>query len=111
MSSKEAPLFVPLKRQYFDAFKSGEKTTEYRIYGPRWNDRTCRVGREVTLSMGYGKKHRLQGWVTSFDTTLHPDTIPGFVECYGSKAFLHVAACIGITLTESLTPPSQTKET
>lgn len=47
------PLFVPLKTRYFRAFESGVKTIEYRKAGPRWNERTCWVGRPVTLSHGY----------------------------------------------------------
>lgn len=47
------PLFVPLKTEYFRAFEAGSKTTEYRLYGPRWNETTCIPGRAVTLSHGY----------------------------------------------------------
>ena len=47
------PLFVPLKTQYFNAFKSGIKKTEYRLYGPRWHEGTVIKGRPVTLSKGY----------------------------------------------------------
>lgn len=47
------PLFVPLRTEWFRAFESGEKTVEYRAYGPRWNETTCYVGRPVTLSHGY----------------------------------------------------------
>jgi len=46
------PLFIPLKGEYFDQFQAGTKDTEYRVYGPRWNERTCAVGREVVLSRG-----------------------------------------------------------
>lgn len=49
----EKPLFIPLKREFFQAFKAGEKVEEYRPEGPRWNARTCRVGRPVVLSLGY----------------------------------------------------------
>jgi hypothetical protein len=55
------PLFVPLKKEYYEAFLTGEKTEELRLYGPRWNHRTCTVGREVVLSLGYGKQHRMKG--------------------------------------------------
>ncbi len=51
MSTK--PLFVPLKTQYFRAFEAGTKTTEYRKAGARWNERSCWIGRSVTLSHGY----------------------------------------------------------
>lgn len=47
------PLFVPLKTEWFRAFERGEKTTEYRLYGARWNESTCIPGRAVTLSHGY----------------------------------------------------------
>jgi hypothetical protein len=39
---------------------------EFRPYGARWNEDTCRVGRPVLLSLGYGKQHRLQGHVAGF---------------------------------------------
>lgn len=60
------PLFVPLKAEYYRDFECGLKTTEYRLYGPRWNERTCRPGRPVTLSLGYGKRERLHGTIAGF---------------------------------------------
>ncbi|OPY72466.1 MAG: hypothetical protein A4E63_01209 [Syntrophorhabdus sp. PtaU1.Bin050] len=60
------PLFIPLKREHFESFESGAKTTEFRQYGPRWNERTCIVGRPVILSLGYGKQRRLKGVITAF---------------------------------------------
>ena len=60
------PLFIPLKSKYFDAFADGSKTDELRRYGPRWNEKTCPVGREVVLSKGYGKAHRLRGHILRF---------------------------------------------
>lgn len=47
------PLFIPLKTEYFEAFRLGTKTVELRRYGPMWNERTCTPGRAVTLSHGY----------------------------------------------------------
>lgn len=94
MSAK--PLFIPLKREYFEAFRAGEKSTEYRPWGPRWNDKTCPVGRRVTLSLGYGKSHRLYGTVTSIEADFLPSKFPGWTACYGTKH--DVAACIGIKL-------------
>ena len=46
-------LFIPLKKEYFLAFENHEKTTEYRQYGPRWNEGTVYAGRSVTLCLGY----------------------------------------------------------
>lgn len=60
------PLFVPLKTKYFNEFASGEKTEELRAYGPRWNENTCPIGRQVTLSHGYGKNQRLTGKIWRF---------------------------------------------
>ncbi len=60
------PLFLPLKTKYYDDFLSGDKGDELRRYGPRWNEKTCPVGREVLLSKGYGKKNRTTGRIWKF---------------------------------------------
>lgn len=62
----ETPLFIPLNAEFYDAFVAGTKTEELRRYGPRWNERVCRVGRAVTLSRGYGKGARLTGRIWRF---------------------------------------------
>lgn len=59
-------LFIPLKAEYFDAFADGSKREELRLYGPRWNERTCAIGRRVTLSRGYGRHQRLSGRIWKF---------------------------------------------
>lgn len=46
------PLFLPLKTEYWQQFRDGTKSDELRLYGPRWNERTCAVGRSITLSRG-----------------------------------------------------------
>lgn len=89
------PLFIPLRREYFEEFRDGSKDTEYRLHGARWNERTCRVGRPVVLSLGYGKRHRLTGTVSSFHQST--DLTPAFVACY-PDAVLPIMACIGIKL-------------
>jgi hypothetical protein len=60
------PLFIPLKSEYYEAFKDGSKTEELRQYGPRWNHDTCVVGRDVILSKGYGKQNRMKGRIWRF---------------------------------------------
>lgn len=90
------PLFVPLKRAYFEAFERGEKTEEFRVYGPRWNEETCPVGRFVVLSLGYGKARRLSGRIVSFRKDPNATERPGWVDCYGPAPA--VAACIGIKI-------------
>lgn len=81
--SKTTPLFVPLKREYFEAFADGSKKHEYRMFGKRWNKQTCMVGRPVTLSCGYGKQRRLSGIIKSIEVENEPSKLPGWVECYG----------------------------
>ncbi len=60
------PLFVPLKKESYEAFKDGSKTEELRIYGSRWNHNTCQVGRDVVISKGYGKQNRMKGRLWRF---------------------------------------------
>ncbi len=61
----EKPLFIPLRTEWFKQFEDGVKDTEYRAYGPRWNERTCRIGREATISHGYSGR-RLKRRVAGF---------------------------------------------
>ena len=77
----DKPLFIPLKAAWFAAFERGDKDTEYRPLGPRWNSRTCRVGRAVTLSYGYGKSRRLSGVVIDF-AEIGPDAHPAIRTVY-----------------------------
>jgi hypothetical protein len=56
------PLFVVLRRQWYEAFRDGGKRIEWRVYGPRWNRQTAYRGRPVTLSLGYSGA-RLRGVV------------------------------------------------
>lgn len=98
MKEGPKPLFIPLKAEFYDAFANGTKDVEYRVYGPRWNENTCYLGRAVTISYGYGKsKPRLHGYVSAFYTSSVPCKTEAWKTCYGDKA--GVAACIQITLT------------
>jgi hypothetical protein len=58
-------LFIPLKGEYYDQFEAGTKPAEYRLYGKRWNEKTCYAGRPVVLSYGYGKKRRMTGTISA----------------------------------------------
>ena len=89
-----APLFIPLKREFFEQFAAGTKTTEYRQRNARWNAETCWIGRTVILSLGYSKQHRLTGKVVGFHYDNLPGKLPGFRKCYGRNA--GAAACIKI---------------
>jgi len=75
------PLFIPLKRPYFEAFERGEKTHEYRRDVPRWSAKNVFPGRPVTLSLGYGKKRRLSGTVVS--RTECWMSSEAWIACYG----------------------------
>lgn len=86
-------LFIPLKRCYFEQFKSGQKDTEFRVHGKRWNMRTCAIGRPVTLSLGYGKHDRLDGVIVDVWLDSGPIRPAGWVDCYGSDPAL-VPICI-----------------
>lgn len=88
------PLFIPLKRQHFDRFRDGSKRIEYRPEGPRWNARTCLVGRPVVLSLGYGKQHRLHGVIVGYEASSEPTKTAEWQDCYPGRAGL--AACIEI---------------
>ena len=81
------PLFIPLKGKYYDEFAAGSKSEELRIYGPRWNEKTCAPGRAVVLSRGYGKKNRMVGEIWRFKRQ-HGST-------FGSTYKEAIAACYG----------------
>ena len=87
------PLFVPLKSQYYEAFIDGLKDTEYRKYGNGWNERTCVIGRRVTISKGYGKQNRRTGKIVGFSKRRMASK--SWIECYGEPG---LAACIKIEL-------------
>jgi hypothetical protein len=92
------PLFLALKTTYFRAFLAGTKTTEFRVYGKRWNERTCFPGRRVTISLGYRVGNRRTGRIVSFRTSQEATQTPEWIDCYGTAT--GIAACIEITLDE-----------
>lgn len=92
------PIFIPLKSEFFEAFCSGTKDTEYRIHGPRWNANTCTVGRPVVISKGYGKHHRRTGVIVGFEASKEPMNTEAWRKCYGDRG--DMAACIKIKLDE-----------
>jgi hypothetical protein len=84
------PLFIPLKREHFEAFASGTKRHEWRRHGPGWNAGTCWIGRPLVLSLGYSGP-RLSGKVTSFDIRQATGAVVGL---YGNVP----CAVIGVRL-------------
>jgi hypothetical protein len=97
------PLFIPLKTVYYDDFAAGTKHDELRVYGPRWNETTCAIGRPVTLSKGYGKRNRLSGKIAAFKrqhgSTFGSTYRAAITACYGTLDVW--IACIGIELDKS----------
>lgn len=72
-------LFIPLMAKYYDAFIRGDKDTEYRLHGKRWNLKTCYSGRQVILSRGYGKQNRVTGAIE--DVYVAPSqALPGLLK-------------------------------
>lgn len=52
-----ATLTLPLKREYFDAIKSGEKKFEYRLYTAFWGTRLIsKHFDKIVLTLGYPKR-------------------------------------------------------
>lgn len=102
--ARQTALFIPLKTEYFEAFERGDKDTEYRPYGLRWNERTCCIGRRVVLSKGYGKRHRLTGIVVGFQV-VGPDAHHAIRSVYptGEKF-------AAIKISAALTPKDTTQE-
>jgi hypothetical protein len=94
------PLFIPLKSEYYEAFKNGTKRDELRRYGPRWNEKTCFVGRQAVLSKGYGKQNRTGGTVSKFrkmhGTEFGIDYQEDIIFCYGTIDVW--IACISIDI-------------
>lgn len=107
--SKLKPLFIPLNTEYFTAFACGKKTSEVRMYGPRWNESTCAIGRPVVLSKGYGKHDRLTGAIDSF-TRVRGWKLKKADREVALKLFGNINvdyACIGISINRESTGGSQ----
>ena len=66
MSNLAYQSFIPLNSQDFLAFEAGTKRTAFRRCGPRFNEKTCQVGREVVVAKGYSKQVRLDGVIIQF---------------------------------------------
>lgn len=95
------PLFIPLKTEYYRAFERGDKNTEYRLHGARWNGKVCSVGRPVILSRGYGKSDRIEGSITSFQAIPLSSISGGLLRmslqaCFPEASPDTSIACIGI---------------
>ena len=91
------PLFIPLRRAWFEVFAAGDKRHEWRRQGARRYARTCAIGRPIVLALGYTRA-RLRGVVASF--AVRPASGDA-AAIYGEGA---ACAVIGIALTPAFTP-------
>jgi ASC-1-like (ASCH) protein len=57
-------LFIPLKSEPFEWFKSGKKKWELRGISSNFNNRTVFIGRNVEISKGYSGE-RIRGRITA----------------------------------------------
>lgn len=104
-------LFLPLKGKWYDQFASGQKREELRLYGPRWNEKTCHPGRNVLLSRGYGTKNRMWGNIWQFKKQ-HGSTFGrtyknAILEIYGKLDVWIACFQIEIKQNDPGTPPGQ----
>lgn len=90
--SGDKPLFVPLKREWFEAFERGDKRQEIRRYGSHYNERTCRIGRAAILRLGYSGRE-MRARIVGFAREMRDNDI------YGPAA-----DCAVITLTMEARP-------
>lgn len=60
------PLFVALKTKFYEQFKYGLKRYELRKLNSNFNAQTCKIGKAVILSKGYGNHERLGCYITSY---------------------------------------------
>lgn len=58
------PLFIPLKREFFEAFKDGTKTWELRGINNNFNEKTVVLERKTILALGYTKT-RIEGKISN----------------------------------------------
>lgn len=99
-------LFLPLIKKYFEAFEQGLKREEYRRPGGPWNERTCRPGRPMILSCGYGRQRRMAGEITSFEVRLVTDLAMAVqLDVRALYGNIPSVACIGIRLQEDTPGP------
>lgn len=97
----DKPLFIPLRAQWFIMFEVGTKDTEYRAYGPRWNENTCYVGRKATLSYGYSGR-RMERRVTGVRklSTFDKAVPPGAREIYPNATHFAAIELRGVVQTQ-----------
>ena len=71
------PVYLPVKRKWFELYVKGEKTVELRRMGTRITAQLTRytpleanIGREVRIRLGYGGREELRGVIR--DVKIYP---------------------------------------
>jgi len=77
MSEPMKPVYLPVKRKWFELYAKGEKTVELRRMGTRITAQITRytpleanIGREVRIRLGYGGREELRGVIR--DVKIYP---------------------------------------
>jgi hypothetical protein len=93
------PALIIVKRRFYDAFASGEKTTELRRHRPPFTERVFYPGRLVRVAYNYNiaRNPSLLGWVRSFDVHL-AENYPELRELYPELRDDDEIAAISIAL-------------
>jgi hypothetical protein len=99
----DRPLFIPLKREWFEKFRDGSKTIEYRRLGPKWNPKVCWIGRPVILSNGYSGA-RITARIRKFTAITNPG-----IDLFPADAMLAEIHLCEIDIPEVLTITMQAR--
>ena len=76
MSEPMKPVYLPVKRKWFELYAKGEKTVELRRMGTRITAQITRygletnIGREVRIRLGYRGQEELRGVIR--DVKIYP---------------------------------------
>ena len=76
MSKPVKPVYLPVKRKWFELYAKGEKTVELRRMGTRITAQITRygleasIGREVRIRLGYRGREELRGIIR--DVKIYP---------------------------------------
>lgn len=75
-------IFIPLKTEFFNSFKSGTKNAEYRKVSKLYNKDRVIVGKRVKLALGYTSEASkvLWGVVTSVNQEFR--SCESWLKCY-----------------------------
>jgi len=91
-------LLLIVRKVYWEELRSGAKRWEYRRYGPRFNERVFRRGRQIAF--GYRRDRtspRLMATVVAF-FTVPVARMPEMLEIYPDMRDDELIACIAVRI-------------